>query len=88
LKVVNIDQTPAESSLYYFGSPAEAFMAFVLYIDETCPKCRHPIWRTTIELHPSRPDHAVHNFECPNCGSVPTKVISLKPGKPSSSAAA
>jgi hypothetical protein len=41
-----------------------------------------------IELYPSRKDIALQNFRCADCGPVKTVVISLKPGKPSSEAAA
>jgi phage FluMu protein Com len=57
-------------------------MAFVLYIDKTCPKCRQPIRRTTIEAHPSRTDIAIQNFHCADCGHLKSVVLSLKPGKP------
>jgi len=55
-------------------------MPFTLYIDEICPKCRQPIWQTTIDLHPSRPDLAIHNLLCADCGPVKAKIVSLKPG--------
>jgi ssDNA-binding Zn-finger/Zn-ribbon topoisomerase 1 len=55
-------------------------MSFMLYVDDTCPKCREPIKQATIELHPTRRDLALHNFECADCGPVKTKIISLKPG--------
>jgi hypothetical protein len=56
-------------------------MSFILFVDETCPKCRKPISQTTIELHPTCRDLALHNFRCADCGPVKTKIISLKPEK-------
>src|ERR1700675_2476688 len=32
-----------------------------------------------IEVHPSRRDLALHNFQCADCGPVKTKIISLTP---------
>jgi ssDNA-binding Zn-finger/Zn-ribbon topoisomerase 1 len=55
-------------------------MSLTLYVDDTCPKCRKPIKVAVIELHPSCPDLAIQNFQCVDCGSVKSKVISLKPG--------
>jgi hypothetical protein len=63
-------------------------MPLTFFVDEICPKCRKPIKIAVIELHPSRPDLAVHNFECADCGPVRAKLISLKPPKQSASAAA
>jgi hypothetical protein len=63
-------------------------MSFMLFVDDTCPKCRKPIKQTTIELHPTRRDLALHNFQCADCGPVKTKIISLKPEKPSAELAA
>jgi hypothetical protein len=57
-------------------------MSFTLFVDDTCPKCRKPIKQTTIELHPTRRDLALHNFHCADCGPIKTKVFSLKPGEP------
>jgi hypothetical protein len=56
-------------------------MPFILYIDDTCPKCGKPIWQTTIDRHPSHPDLAIHNYHCADCGPVTASVVSLKPGK-------
>jgi hypothetical protein len=57
-------------------------MSLTLFVDDICPKCRKPIKQTTIELHPTDRDLALHNFACVDCGPVKTKIISLKPGKP------
>ena len=46
-------------------------------------KCGKPITQTSVELHPSRRDLALHNFQCADCGPVKTKIISLKPDEPS-----
>jgi hypothetical protein len=54
-------------------------MSFTLFTDEPCPKCLKPIRQTTIELHPSDPSIAFHNYACADCGPVKTKVISLTP---------
>jgi len=56
-------------------------MSFILYIDDTCPKCYKPIWQTTIDRHPSCPDLAIHSFQCADCGPVKAKLVSLKSGK-------
>jgi hypothetical protein len=58
-------------------------MSLTLFINETCPKCRKPIMHGVIEAHPSRRDIALENFVCADCGPVKTKIISLKPSKPS-----
>jgi len=63
-------------------------MPFTLYIDDICPKCHQPVILTVIELHPSRPDLAIHNFQCADCGVVEGKIVSLKPGKTSPGLAA
>jgi hypothetical protein len=62
-------------------------MAFKLNYNDPCPRCRKPTMQSVIELHPSRTDIALQNFECNDCGPVKTRVISLQPGKPSSVAA-
>jgi hypothetical protein len=53
-------------------------MPITFVVDEICPRCRKPIKIATIELHPSRSDLAVHNFECIDCGPVRAKLIPLK----------
>jgi hypothetical protein len=53
-------------------------MPLTVYINDTCPKCRKPIELSYIEAHPSRDDIAVHNFVCGDCGTVKTKIISLR----------
>jgi hypothetical protein len=57
-------------------------MSLTLFVDETCPKCHKPIKQTVIEPHPSRPDLAIENFECGDCGFVKAKIRSLRPGAP------
>jgi hypothetical protein len=54
-------------------------MSLTLFVDDTCPKCRKPVRLAVIELHPSRPDLAIHNFQCVDCGPVKAKVYSIKP---------
>jgi hypothetical protein len=66
----------------------ELTMPITFFVDEICPKCSKPIKIAVIERHPSRPDLAVHNFECADCGPVRAKLISLKPGKQPEQAAA
>jgi hypothetical protein len=44
--------------------------------------------QATIEVHPTSPDIALHNFRCAVCGPVKTKVISLTPKKPRAEIAA
>jgi hypothetical protein len=63
-------------------------MSIDLFMDDTCPKCRKPIRRTTITPHPARHDLAIHNFECADCGVVKTKILLLKPGETPSEVAA
>ena len=63
-------------------------MSLTLFIDEPCPKCRKPIRQTTIDVHPTNRDLALHIYECADCGPVKTKIISLKPKKPSAKLAA
>lgn len=63
-------------------------MSFTMFLSEMCPRCRKPITQTVIEAHPSRPDLALQNFECADCGPVKTKIYSLKPGEPSPEVAA
>ena len=63
-------------------------MSMTLFINEICPKCRQPIWQTTIDLHPTDRDLAIHKIVCADCGLVKTKTLSLKPSKPSPELAA
>ncbi len=56
-------------------------MSMTLYTNEPCPRCGKTIRQTTIELHPTRDGVAVHNFECVDCGTVKSKLYSLKPGQ-------
>jgi hypothetical protein len=53
-------------------------MPLTVFINDTCPKCLKPIELSYIEAHPSRDDIAVHNFVCGDCGTVKTKIISLR----------
>jgi hypothetical protein len=50
-------------------------------MNDTCPKCRKPLKLAVIEPHPTRPDLAVHSFDCPHCGAVKTKILLRKQGK-------
>jgi hypothetical protein len=54
-------------------------MPLTLFVADTCPKCHKPIRLSVIDVHPDRPDLAIHNFECDDCGAVKAKVYSLKP---------
>ena len=63
-------------------------MSLTLFVDDTCPKCRKPVRLAVIDLHPNRPDLAIHNFLCVDCGPVEAKVYSLKPGAPAPELAA
>jgi hypothetical protein len=66
----------------------ELTVSLTLFTDEPCPRYRKPIRQTTIDLHPSIPDIALHNYQCPDCGPVRTKVISLAPKEPPAEMAA
>src|SRR5580692_792839 len=57
-------------------------MSFQRFAFDTCPRCYEPIELATIEPSPARRDLVLHNFTCADCGSVKTKVLSLKPGEP------
>ena len=63
-------------------------MTFILFTGGRCPRCRKPIMQGDIEPHPSRPDLALQNFKCADCGPVKTIVLSLKPIVPHSEQAA
>jgi hypothetical protein len=54
-------------------------MSFTFFVDDTCPKCSKPVAVAVIERHPSRPDLAINNFQCVDCGPVEAKIYSLKP---------
>ena len=44
-----------------------------------CPVCQSKICESSIDLHPSRDDLAIQNFECPKCERVVKSVVySLK----------
>jgi hypothetical protein len=66
----------------FAGREVESTMSFTLYTDEPCPRCQKPIRQTTVSLHPSLPDIALHDYECADCGPVKTKMISLTPTNP------
>jgi hypothetical protein len=34
-----------------------------------------------VERHPTRPDMALHNYECADCGPVKTTIVSLRADK-------
>lgn len=55
-------------------------MSIERFVLDTCPRCYKPIKLATIEPSPARPDLVLHNFTCADCGTVKTKVLSLKPG--------
>jgi hypothetical protein len=63
-------------------------MSLYLFFNETCPDCGKPTLQGTIEAHPSRRDVALQNLQCAACGVVKTKVVSLRPGRPSPELAA
>jgi hypothetical protein len=58
-------------------------MSVRLSSGDVCPKCRKPMMQAVIEAHPTRPDLALQNFQCGDCGPVRTNILSLKPGKSS-----
>jgi len=63
-------------------------MSIVLRSSDPCPKCSKGKMQSVIEAHPSRPDLALHNFHCADCGPIKTEVLSLKPpARPSDVAA-
>lgn len=49
------------------------------HISAKCPKCFKDIAIATIEPHATKPDTALHNFNCAVCGPVLTKIIALQP---------
>ena len=53
-------------------------MPLTLFINSTRPRCRKPVKLSAIELHPTRPDLAIYNYHCIDCGSVKVGIISLK----------
>jgi len=55
-------------------------MSLTVFIDDLCPRCRKPVKLAKIELHSTRPDLAIQNYHCMDCGPVKAKVISLAPG--------
>jgi hypothetical protein len=65
----------------FAGSEKELIMSLNSFSEEPCPRCRKPIRQTTIELHPTNRELALHNYECAECGPVKTKIISLNPNE-------
>jgi len=58
-------------------------MSLTLFTNEPCPKCRKPIRQTTIDVHPTSRNLALHIYKREDCGPVKTKVISMtKKGPP------
>jgi ribosomal protein S27AE len=51
--------------------------------DTLCPRCHQPVTMASIELHPTRPDIAHHNYICKDCGPVMARAVSLMPAKES-----
>ena len=47
-------------------------------MNDTCPKCYKALKPSVIAPHLTRPDLAVHSFECVNCGAVTTKLLFRK----------
>ena len=72
----------------FAGSEKELIMSLNLFSDEPCPRCRKPIRQTTVGLHPTNPDIALHNYECADCGPVKTRILLQKPGESRSEVAA
>ena len=52
-------------------------MSLTLFIDDTFPRCRKSVKIAEIDLHPSRPDLAIYNYHCVDCGIVSGKVMPL-----------
>jgi hypothetical protein len=63
-------------------------MSIGLFMNDTRPKCCKPIRRTTVQLHRTRRDLAIHKFECADCGPVKTRILLQKPGESRSEVAA
>jgi hypothetical protein len=66
-------------------TPKETTLSFNLSMNDTCPKCHRPLKPEVIEPSSTRPELSVRNFECAD--PVRAKLISLKPGRQSASAA-
>jgi hypothetical protein len=66
------------------GARQEFTMSFTLFSGERCPRCHKPNMQSDVEPHPSRPDLALQNFKCADCGPVKTIVLSLKQPVPHS----
>jgi hypothetical protein len=45
----------------------------------TCPRCERAVSLAAIERHPTRPDIALCNYQCIDCGPVLAKTLSLVP---------
>jgi hypothetical protein len=63
-------------------------MSLTFRLQDPCPRCSKFLLQAVIEPHPTDHTIALHNLECWDCGPVKTKVISLKPSKPSPEEAA
>jgi hypothetical protein len=50
-------------------------MSFDVSMNDTCPRCYKALKPAVIAPHQTRPDLAVHSFECVNCGAVTTKLL-------------
>jgi hypothetical protein len=57
-------------------------MWLTVFTDDTCPRCLKPTKLSYIEPHPTQSDLAVHDFVCADCGTVKSKIISLRPINP------
>jgi hypothetical protein len=56
-------------------------MSFDLSMNDTCPKCYKALKPAVIAPHQTRPDLAIHSFECVNCSAVKTKILFRKQAK-------
>jgi RNase P subunit RPR2 len=50
--------------------------------DTRCPRCHKAIAATTIERYRTREEQVHYNYQCPDCGPVLTKIISLRADTP------
>jgi hypothetical protein len=57
-------------------------MSFDLFMNDTCLKCHKPLNSAAIGPDPTRRDLAVHKFVYASCGTVKTKILLRKKGKP------
>jgi hypothetical protein len=54
-------------------------MSLTFYLNDPCPNCSKPILQAVIEPHPDRRDLALQRFQCGECGTIKTNILSLKP---------